>query len=87
RSHVRMRILNFLAENSGMCFNAHEITVALGITYDNVIGALNGASSKYSKEYSLVEMGLVSRSQPGPGHNAVTYTITALGFNAAAAAR
>ena len=82
-----MRVLNYLAENSWMYFNAHQIAVALGITYDNVIGALIGAGSRYRKEYSLVEMGLVSCCDRRSDRHTVTYTVTALGYNAAAAAR
>lgn len=81
-----MRILNFLAKNSGLPFNAYEIAVALGISYDNVIGALNGDGRKYSIEYSLVGMGFVSRIESGPDSYTM-YTVTALGFNASAAAR
>jgi predicted transcriptional regulator with HTH domain len=86
RSKIRMRILNFLAENSGLSFNAHEIAVALDISYDNVQGALNGAGKKYRVEDSLVSMGLVSRTEPELKNNTM-YTVTALGFNATAAAR
>jgi predicted transcriptional regulator with HTH domain len=84
RSKIRMRILNFLADNSGLYYNAHEIVVALDIPYDNVQGALNGAGKKYRLEDSLVCMGLVSRTESEIENK--MYTVTALGFNAAAAA-
>ncbi len=88
RSNVHMRVLNFLAEHSGEHFSAGELARALGISHGNVHGALDGSSSssKFQAEYSLVNMGLVSRSEHEPMQNAVMYTVTALGYNASAAA-
>ena len=86
RSKNRMKILNFLADNSGLYYNAHEIAVALDICYDSVQGALNGSAGRFRAEDSLVGMGLVLRTEPEPNDYSM-YTVTALGFNAAAAAR
>ncbi|MGA9140710.1 MAG: archaellum operon transcriptional activator EarA family protein, partial [Methanocella sp.] len=87
RSKVRMRVLNFLADHSGEHFSAGEIARALGISSGNVHGSLDGSTGKFQAEYSLVGMGLVLRSEPGPMQNPVTFTVTALGFNASAANR
>jgi len=86
RSKIRMRIVNFLADNSEMSFNAHEIALALGISYGNVTGALNGDGKKYRIDDSLVDMKLVSHTDPGLTKELIMYRITALGFNASATA-
>ncbi|MGA9142112.1 MAG: archaellum operon transcriptional activator EarA family protein [Methanocella sp.] len=81
-SRVRLRILNYLADHCGLRFNAYEIATAVGITYDNVIGALSGVGSEYGVVYSLVGVGLVSRSEPGSGCSVAMYAITVPGFSA-----
>jgi predicted transcriptional regulator with HTH domain len=84
RSGVRMRVLNYMAENSRTPYNAYELSRILDISYGNVVGALRGDSKRYRVEDSLLQLDLIRRYEPEIPYKVELFIITALGYNATA---
>ena len=78
RSRARRDILRFLVEK-GPCYSAH-LARSLGLDLPATLGALRGLGTRYAKERSLVDLGLVEGAARPGGARVRVYSATPQGF-------
>lgn len=64
RSRIRLEILRVLCQTGEPMYPA-LLAKAIGVSYENVVGALRGLGRRYKKEDSLVGLGLVKEIKIG----------------------
>ncbi|MEL9990191.1 MAG: archaellum operon transcriptional activator EarA family protein [Thermoproteus sp.] len=64
RSRIRLEILKVLCRTGEPMYPA-LLARAIGVSYENVVGALRGLGRRYRKEDSLVGLGLVKEVRVG----------------------